>query len=1385
MKNGKKARLLLAAVATGLASSQGYAQVLYEPFDYGNVTDTNLSSTTAAGAKYSTQGTYWATRGATPTTDNLRASTTLVPVPSYMGGANPILPPSFGTSARARTTGNAEFATLGLGEHFNTPGSLYWSATIKPDTIPTTTSGVQFAGILSFALPSAAQPSTRQAALWTRTTAAGTYQLGLGQNSNTSADVVWSPSITGTANSHLVVTRLNINAGAANDTVEMWIDPTSNFGDATAAPSSNAFAYLTNVSGTDLTNGQNAALEPAHAGFFIRTAAGSGNMNIDDVRIDSTWAGVTPDGNKQFTWNGAATGASLAATNWITGPTPVSTSPNGVGHVANFGQLGVTGTTLNSGAVVTTSGQTIDTINIRNANPITIGGTGITINTNASAGQIVGYSGGTHTISAPITLEDNLAIKADVDSGFILTGAIANGASGNKAVQKFGQGLVTLGAANILGTGVSLDVRAGTLNTGGFNQQADTLRIGVGHDNIGDTLGGPDNSPGIVTGGGVFTANKFDLRSGTIDVVMAGGNVVKNSATTITLTQANTYTGSTIVNAGVLAFSNDSNLGATPGSVEANDIQINGGGTLRILENYNIPTNRGITMIGTSPGIISIAAGKSVTYGGVISGTGGLTMTGSSPATLLLTGNSTYAGATNVVGAGNTMRIGIDNALPATTVLGLNGTGAIFDMGDASNAGYNLTVAGLINNSSATNPTITNTGTSIKTLTVSSANSSEANNLSITGNLNLVKGGTGALTLRGTNSYVGTTTVNSGGALIVAVDPTTAIPGYSSNLTVNSGAGFGVRLGADSTMTTGNLDTIQADGTVFTGANRYVAIEVTAAAGGTQTYGTSVNNFNGARGFMKYGGGTLALTGTNAYSLDTVLNGGVLEIASQSNIGDGSATNNILVNGTSTLRTTGAVGNISKSITLNAGTFTLDTAGQSFNLTGPMSGAGSFAKTGAGDVTVSGNMTHAGSVAVSGGIVTLSGNNSFAGRTTVSAGATVRTTTNTALGTAAGDTFVRGGSGADANSTLILDGSAGNLTIAENFLIEGKSSGSGGNATAHINNESGNNTISGTVTLDAAGTWYNLTSTSGSLTVSGGVVNPLTGTRQLNLRGAGNGAINGNVTNPGAATDFRFAKFDGGTWTLGGANQFAGANAVNGGTLVVANSDALGTGSLSIADTATTVAQVGLPKAISVASISTTGSGKFDITNNSLVIKNSTLATVTAQIVQGYNNGDFFGSGITSSTAANDPNFLTAVGYAANIDAAYVTFEGVGGLDDGDVLVKYTYYGDADLTGSVDLDDFNLFLAGYQDPANVPQTWIYGDFDYTGSVDLDDFNLFLAAYQANGAPLSTLANGIEMSSLSAGDQQMMLGAIAAVPEPGTLGVLAVGACGLLARRRRR
>jgi autotransporter-associated beta strand protein len=271
----------------------------------------------------------------------------------------------------------------------------------------------------------------------------------------------------------------------------------------------------------------------------------------------------------------------------------------------------------------------------------------------------------------------------------------------------------------------------------------------------------------------------------------------------------------------------------------------------------------------------------------------------------------------------------------------------------------------------------------------------------------------------------------------------------------------------------------------------------------------------------------------------------------------------------------------------------------------------------------------------------------------------------------------------------------------------------------------------------------------------------------------------GTLAGAGALT-----KLGTGTATLTAANTYAGGTTVNQGTLLAANADAFGTGALSIND-ATARAQAGLAEALTVASVTTTGAGKLDLMDNDLVIKAGTLSAVQAQVASGFNDGNWAGPGINSSLAASEAQGRTALGYADNAELGLTSFSGVSGLTGTEVLVKYTYYGDADLTGSVDLDDFSLFLNGYQNPGTVTQTWLYGDFDYSGTVDLDDFSLFLYGYQNQGGPLSALSEQVaNASGISSSDRAAMQAAIAAVPEPASLALPAVAAAGLLGARRR-
>jgi autotransporter-associated beta strand protein len=273
--------------------------------------------------------------------------------------------------------------------------------------------------------------------------------------------------------------------------------------------------------------------------------------------------------------------------------------------------------------------------------------------------------------------------------------------------------------------------------------------------------------------------------------------------------------------------------------------------------------------------------------------------------------------------------------------------------------------------------------------------------------------------------------------------------------------------------------------------------------------------------------------------------------------------------------------------------------------------------------------------------------------------------------------------------------------------------------------------------------------------------------------------LSGTITGAGSVT-----KTGSGTVTLSALNLYTGGTTVSNGTLILADADASGGGAINVADGALAQAQAGLTKAMRVTTLNTNTSGKFDLTDNSLVIHNMTVAQVQAEIVKAFNAGQWNGNGgLTSSTAATASPAITAIGFASNGVLNRTEFKGVNGLTANDVLVKYTYYGDSDLNGATTLDDYTLFLNGYQ---TAGTTWVQGDYDYNGLVTLDDFTLFLAGYQQQGGPLSELESLINRTPMSAAERSAMLAAVQAVPEPGSLAVigLAVGACALSRRRRR-
>lgn len=146
--------------------------------------------------------------------------------------------------------------------------------------------------------------------------------------------------------------------------------------------------------------------------------------------------------------------------------------------------------------------------------------------------------------------------------------------------------------------------------------------------------------------------------------------------------------------------------------------------------------------------------GLSTEVSGTISGTGGsLVKTGNG--TLKLSGASTYTGPTKV--SGGTLRGGASNAFSSIGAFSVAG-GATIDLG-----GFNQEISSLTGDG-----VVTNTGISDATLSVGSDGSSTVFNGTIqdgvagSPTLALSKVGTGTLTLTGTGSHRGGTTINAG-----------------------------------------------------------------------------------------------------------------------------------------------------------------------------------------------------------------------------------------------------------------------------------------------------------------------------------------------------------------------------------------------------------------------------------------------------------------------------------------------------------------------------------------------------------------------------------------------------------------------------------------------
>ncbi len=168
---------------------------------------------------------------------------------------------------------------------------------------------------------------------------------------------------------------------------------------------------------------------------------------------------------------------------------------------------------------------------------------------------------------------------------------------------------------------------------------------------------------------------------------------------------------------------------------------------------------------------------------------------------------------------------------------------------------------------------------------------------------------------------------------------------------------------------------------------------------------------------------------------------------------------------------------------------------------------------------------------------------------------------------------------------------------------------------------------------------------------------------------------------------------------------------------------------------------------------------RINVQNNSLTVdyqgQSSPAATIKSQLTSGYNGGAWNAGGINTSSATS----ATGLGWKDDVAGQ-------------SILVKYTYYGDANLDGQVDISDLGALATAWQTSA----VWSQGDFDYSGFVDISDLGKLATNWQLGvGSPLGPSFDEALASVGLAG---------VSVPEPGMVGIFGT-LCGLSMWRRRR
>lgn len=614
-------------------------------------------------------------------------------------------------------------------------------------------------------------------------------------------------------------------------------------------------------------------------GFFDSTSAGSGSFTTNGATFAGAFGGITAFANTSSAGNGTFTtngGTVSGAAGGITSFSDATTASSGVFENNGGAASGASGGSTQFASTATAGNSTITT----------------------NGGTVVGAAGGTTQFTSSSSAGSSTLI--------------ANGGTG--------QG----GQIAFLGDSTGGTARVKVYGNGNLDISAHTA--------LGVSIGSLEGSGNVFLGNRTLTVGSLNLSSTLSGTIRDGGNsggtlgsLTKTGTGTLTLSGANAYTGTTTVNAGILAV--DYNGTTTFGVLGSGVVTTNGGTSFGAsggsTQFYNMANAGNGTFVTNSGAVSSAQAGSTqffdnsnagnasfTTNGGAFSGANGGGTRFWDAATAGHASFVNNGGITNSAQGGFT---GFSNNSTAGSASFTNNGG----MMSAANGGN----TGFADNSTADFGVFVNNGSSISGAIGGSTlfqNTSTAGSGTITSNGATVSGGYGGSTQFIGTSTAGNATITANGGTVVGANGGSTQFYFSSTagnsrLIANAGLGNGgqIMFAATSTGGTaqvevygnGNLDisanalgvsigSIDGSGNVFLGAKN-----LTVGSNNISTTFSGIiqdgGNSGGILGSVtKVGVSTLALSGSNTYAGGTILNSGTLIAANNSAFGLGSITIN-------------------------------------------------------------------------------------------------------------------------------------------------------------------------------------------------------------------------------------------------------------------------------------------------------------------------------------------------------------------------------------------------------------------------------------------------------------------------------------------------------------